>query len=570
MTSRANESIIFVGLHQKLKKEKTMKTKILATLLLLTMIVGIFASCGLGGPKLLGKKTKSPSDVVNENYSSVKPSHTFLPSSATELSITSDQTLANASSNMLVFLDTSNADHPKYRFYNIDKGDYVLTLDALDIFDGEHFEINHLTYGIAYTYESESSTDDDVKYACDFYDFDGNKYLTISDEEYDSVDIEEEDTFCILSTDTKAYVIRDFKILKEYNVGEFNNANSYSFNEYYAIRRYTKGVAVYNENLELVAKFEAPDNAYEFKYFILDGGNIFVTYVVEVEKNGDVLYDGIHYDVFNGLFNVEKNKVKELSDDVVIKNVNSVSNLTANKLVESPYIDEIKNLVTYYPIIDGVVSEFDETVAMTSEGKFTYRLSDFTEDQVSSIAPLGKGLYIIDTKTGMKIVNDQLDVKLSLDTDITPLVYEYGFTFTYKNTFYVYDYNMVQQAKLEEDCYRIVAVSASNIIYVKYDENDNDIYTCYRIDKNGVTELYNQDDENISVHPLGDMYCIEEKFYDEYMGYTHSKYTIYNGDGTLFDTITDARNLICHSGETNCVLTYRDVKANKRVYILCK
>lgn len=552
-----------------------MKTKIFAMFLLLTMIVGVFASCGLGSTKLLGKKTSSPSNVFNADYTPYESGKVF--SETSKVNFTDKHSYIDHFQSLIVMRDNSNTDKPKYVFYNIDKGDFVLRIDAT-----EHFEdmvsVDADGYGIKHTYESDNSTDDDTKYVCDFYDLEGNKYLTVSDDEFDSMEISDGLKYCTIITNKSVYLIDECKIIKKYNLGDFNNPSYYEFNEYYAMKDYTNGVALYNENLELVAKYDAPDNATNFEYFVLAKGNLLVSYMIEVEKNGDLLYSRIQYDIFNAFFDVEKNKVKQLSSDVVIYDAGAVETLET-KRNGNMYNEEIANFIDYAPIIDGVPSKMRESVAMTADGKLTYRLSNFADDQKDALVFLGNGIYIMQTKTGTRIVNERLEVKLSLDKNISPTPYAFGFTFTYGDYLYVYDYTLVQQAKLKNDEFRTVVTLPNCMIYAKYEDDDENKPAYYRVDKNGVTFLFDYEDENMSVGYVGDkMYYIEEKIYEEvesYWGgteemYSHSVYTIYNTDGSVFMTLDNAKNLFGIAGNENCVIRYYNIETSKYEYHLAR
>ncbi len=390
---------------------KNMRKRI-ALLLLLSLVVGILASCGGTTSKPLGDEPGAFGSFYNTLLSDKGgDGYTKLE----KISLPSDTTGVTADGG---FFYCKSEGRDKYYVYSAQKGDFILTLPASDT------SIELYDEYVCIQTDTKEGTLTEV-YGSDgalLASASGHHTISVSDEGF--------------TLDDKLYRMKDGALIKTYTIPPFLSTVSFTFVGNYVIRDNGYRTVYYNENFEAVAYYEVPGEAEEYTTFVLANGNLLVQYCVlcdPMSRGYDYMdaSDGAanKYTLHTVLYDPVKNEAKKLKINVPIGMVyNAYSSFPVGDDFdfEEIFTPKVQNVLAYVMFKDGKV-DYSRVycVSLSNNGEIGERLDSFLIDQTGLIYPLANGTYTVSTKTGYAILDKSGNVQKRLVTLGTPTGYGY-------------------------------------------------------------------------------------------------------------------------------------------------
>lgn len=308
--------------------------------------------------------------------------------------------------------------------------------------------------------------------------------------------------------------------------------------ESYGYRENNEKLYIYDLSkwIDCVYTYEVPSYALNFKWIVLENGNVLIQQEVELPDhavNYDFIHYGIKYDLVNLIVDVAKKSATEVEFGYLINPQIS----TKNSLL---FNDEVTNLVSVYPIInDRVDYEAEKQLIIDNDLKVLYDCAqtlDFGDD-ISRIQPVGENLFRVVRDfdvdgygyTVYEIINEKGEhlnyLPTSADVDGTYVKYEGKY----------YNYRMELMVDPAAEGYTVETYDTYYVILSK-DEGGNRSY--YVFDGTSISKI----DLNVTMvydHALGYVVAHEESGNTVYSLYSDGGDLILKSEYQISSSVTD-------------------------------
>ena len=317
-------------------------------------------------------------------------------------------------------------------------------------------------------------------------------------------------------------------MVKEFDIPEYVSATKFTKfteNNYYSVD--DNVAAVYDKDFKLLAVWEAPSYAEQVLVNVLNDGNLFIQYWYALEENAeeyDIFMEDVKYDLVSVLFNVEKNKAKELKDiDYIVDHLYTYEDLydDEKEINENKFIGEFDNLASIVYIENyRVNTQSAAVVLMNNKLDIRGTFQCFPEQDLASVpTKIADNRYMVSTKSGERAIIDfegnligMIDAG-SLDVCGNYLVGD--------KAIYDTDLNVVYDLKANE---AEVISTIGDTVFVKAGGFDEDEYEMITLRNGAQNTIYTYDKDSKKQFKLidGVGYCI-------YI--TDGTYKFYNASG---------------------------------------
>ena len=187
------------------------------------------------------------------------------------------------------------------------------------------------------------------------------------------------------------------------------------YNESYYFAVDSKGIAVYDLDLKLVAAHKYPSYASGVKSLVTNDGNVLFQYSLELPEDAtDYTYlNGTKkMQLISGLYNVKKNTVEDLDLDYVIADGYSRSvkdSYAADDLLD--YNEKFEQIVLAYDIVDERIDKSDAAVklyAINGEGKVKATINELIMAQgYNEPVAVAPNRYVVENYLGQALLLDE-------------------------------------------------------------------------------------------------------------------------------------------------------------------
>ena len=499
-----------------------MKKTVLRTLSLvfaLVLVLGVLASCNIGGTRgrMLGKKSPDFNDVY---LTTPKLSSASGITACTTVSALNGATDVTGSGDLVRYRDASGA----VCVYNTKLGRVVLELSKAAVSTTSSVAIQGDLIRVYSTASGEKQTT--------VYSETGTALVTVDGER----DIDTMTGGFLL--DDKLYRVKDGALCKTYTIPPFVDLGEYYYGHWsfagdYLVYNAATSVVYYDESFEAVAHYRVPGTAI-YGYFtdLLENGKLFVCY----DQYCDIVSKDYDYLASEGkakirvsaeLFDPATGKTKKLDLD----GVRAADFWTAEELRDMGYscfTDKVQNILSYRTIEDGLVnSDRLHYVAIDNDGRLGVSLDGFIEGQRGLIQPLNSAYYYTSTETGYVILDTTGEVVKN--TPAIGTAKEYGYL--HNNMIYDEDFNLV----VNLDGENTVALSTANSAIAVYYRTVGAQERYYVYTKNGEREILPPDGYEFYEYAYQPVSVVNGCIRAEYKtvsGYSYL-YEYFTFDGTL-------------------------------------
>ncbi len=359
-----------------------MKKRITLTLALLLALLCCLSACSGG------LKTYAPTDAFET------PSGVAAPSTWTELPELLDKVLYEYVGDLIYFGDGAGANG----IYNIKLGRTVLELGTA--------MSNVSLYSCGFTVVSEGEIT--------LYGPDGASVATAKS----GADISARGEYLLLDH-TRIFKLDGDKLVEGAMKVKYMSALpecDFSYGEYY-VDVDSDAFTVYDGNFNIKDVVYVPSYAETSYMTMLENGNIFYQYIVELPADAeeyDVFINSDKYELHTFLYNLKKAKLEEIECKYVVR---SVINDMVGGFGASIELKKADNLAVATPIVDGNVEtdrEGYKYYVLSNNGEIKGELKTLVAGTMATL-PLGEGLFYSFTYSGDGYLTDKKGNMLAED-----------------------------------------------------------------------------------------------------------------------------------------------------------
>ena len=461
----------------------------------------------------------------------------------------------NSSGNLLAFSNYSAEEgQNKYAVLNYETGNVVFTIKQesadSEIITSASFHGNHYGNGyIALIVETiTENSSDELKYTTNIYDENGTKIAT-ADKDTDPVQLNNK----YMEFDGKVYIYEDDKFTFAFDAGLGDIPDFDYLTKDYAYEFGNYEFFVYDRNFAIVTGYEAPSNADESNFFVLNNGNVLIQNVIMLPADAtdyQIFYDGEKYNLESFIFDVKTGAKTAVALDFIVGSV-------INEYVCSGYeeigvdFSALANVIEIQKIENKAPARSEEYRNYSNDMKLLNYLGREIPMQYGMAQPIAENRYMAYDKSGKrylidennKIIGEVTNASFNSDTK----------QFSCNGKYYDLDLKEVDSIDMSE--YEVCSNNTyvDYTIYRKNTGTDDDPSYNYYIYRNG-----KMNDLNISGNVEGYFYCSYDYFYYSITTDGNKRYTIYaNSLGEeIFKVETSATEYSSHYLVSTFIIEY--------------
>lgn len=318
----------------------------------------------------------------------------------------------NSSSHLLAFSNYSAEEgQNKYAVLNYETGKVVFTIkqesEDSEIITSASFDGDYYGNGyVALIVETiTDNSDDKVKYTTNIYDENGTKIAT-ADKDADPVQLNNK----YMEFDGKVYIYEDDKFTFAFDAGLGDIPDFDYLTKDYAYEFGSYEFFVYDRNFTIVAGYEAPSNADNSDFFVLNNGNVLIQNEILLPDDAtdyQIFVDGEKYNLESFIFDVKTGAKTAVALDFIVEYV-------INEYVYSGYDYEemgvdfsaLANVITIRKIENKAPARSEEYRNYSNDMKLLNYLGREIPMQYGMAEPIAENRYMVYDKSGKEYLID--------------------------------------------------------------------------------------------------------------------------------------------------------------------